>query len=110
MTSTDTAEGAPEVLVLPTITEVPQGPDGAPLVDGTVEVTLIPVADDSGKERLAALAFTTVPLLVEAMGEHQPWVIVPVNEVGIALSGSGAQAVLIDPQLADGMEEDSTSG
>lgn len=110
MTSTETAQDAPEVLVLPTMTEVPQGPDGSPLSDGTVEVTLIPMAGEDGAEQLVALAFTTVPLLVEAMGEEQTWVIIPTDEVEQALRGSGAQAVLIDPQLADGTEQDSTSG
>jgi hypothetical protein len=110
MTSTETAQGAPEVLVIPTMTEVPQEPDGSPLSEGTVEVTLLTLADDGGMEQLAALAFTSVPLLVEAMGEQQPWVIIPTDEVDRALRGSGATAVLIDPQLADGMEQDSTSG
>jgi hypothetical protein len=44
------------------------------------------------------------------MGEGQPWVIIPTEEVGEALSGSGAAAVLIDPQLADSAEGESTSG
>ncbi|MDT9701466.1 SAV_915 family protein [Streptomyces sp. P17] len=110
MASTETALGAPEVLVLPTMTEVPHGPDGAPISDGTVEVTLIPVADNGGKEQLVALAFTSVPLLVEAMGQQQPWVILPVDKVGQTLKGSGAEAILIDPQLTDGMELNSSSG
>ncbi|MEU3841760.1 SAV_915 family protein [Streptomyces sp. NPDC028635] len=110
MTSSSTTEGTPDVLVLPTMTEVPRAPDGSPLDDGTVEVILIPVAGDGISEQLVALAFTTVPLLVKAMGEDQPWVIIPTNAVENALRGSGAQAVLIDPQLADGMEEDPTSG
>ncbi len=110
MTSTDTARGTPEFLVLPTMTEVPQAPDGSPLEDGTVEVTLVPVADDSGTEQLVALAFTSVPLLVEAMGEEQSWVIIPTSEVEKALRGSGARAVLIDPQLADGVGQESASG
>ncbi|MBB6076140.1 SAV_915 family protein [Streptomyces paradoxus] len=92
------------------MTEVPQGPDGSPLVDGTVDVILVPMADAGGEERLVALAFTSIPLLVEAMGEGQPWVIIPTEEVGEALSGSGATAVLIDPQLADSAEGKHTGG
>lgn len=110
MTSTETALGAPDVLVMPTMTEVPQGTDGSPLTEGRVEVTLLNLADDGGAEQLAALAFTSVPLLVEAMGDQQPWVIIPTDDVEKALRGSGATAVLIDPQLADGMKQDSTSG
>ncbi|MFF7766781.1 SAV_915 family protein [Streptomyces massasporeus] len=110
MTSSETAQAAPKALVLPTMTEVPQGPDGSPLSDSTVDVILVPMAGDDGEERLVALAFTSIPLLVEAMGEGQPWVIIPTEEVGKALSGSGAAAVLIDPQLADGAEGESTSG
>ncbi|MBX9364735.1 hypothetical protein K4G64_26920 [Streptomyces sp. WAC04114] len=110
MTSSETAQAAPKALVLPTMTEVPQGPDGSPLSDSTVDVILVPMAGDDGEERLVALAFTSIPLLVEAMGEGQPWVIIPTDEVGEALSGSGAAAVLIDPQLADGAEGESTSG
>ncbi|GGU11589.1 SAV_915 family protein [Streptomyces coeruleorubidus] len=110
MTSTETAQDAPEALVLPTMTEMPQEPDGSPLKDGTVDVILVPMAGEDGEERLVALAFTSIPLLVEAMGEEQPWVIIPTEQVGEALSGSGAAAVLIDPQLADGMEGEPTSG
>jgi hypothetical protein len=106
MTSTETAQGAPEVLVLPTTTEVPRGPDGSPLSEGTVEVILLDLANDGDEEQTAALAFTSVSLLVEAMGEQQSWVIVPADEVEKALRGSGATAVLIDPQLADGTEQD----
>ncbi len=102
MTSADTAPGTPEFLVLPTITEVPQAPDGSPSEDDTVDVTLVPVADGKGGEQLVALAFTSVPLLVEAMGEDQHWVIIPTGEVEKALTGSGARAVLVDPQLAEG--------
>jgi len=110
MTSTETAKETPEVLVMPTMTEVPQGPDGFPLSEGTVEVTLLNLEDSEGAEQLVALAFTSVPLLVEAMGEQQPWVIIPTDEVEEALRGSGATAVLMDPQLADVMKQDSTSG
>lgn len=103
-------QGTPEFLVLPTMAEVPQVHDGSPLVDGTAEVILVSVGDDNGEARLVALAFTNVPLLVEAMGEEQPWVIVPTEELEKALHGSGAQAVLVDPRLAGGMEEESSSG
>nr|WP_234328141.1 SAV_915 family protein [Streptomyces sp. NRRL S-37] len=72
--------------------------------DGAFEVTLVPVAGADGRERLVALAFTSVSLLVEAMGERQPWVVLPSGEVEGALRGSGALSVLIDPRLATGAE------
>jgi hypothetical protein len=89
--------------------EVEQSPDGSPLDGSLIEVILVPVASSGEKEQLAALAFTSVPLLVEAMGEHQPWVIIPTSEIEETLRGSGAQSVLIDPQVADG-EEGSAHG
>ncbi|MET9577204.1 SAV_915 family protein [Streptomyces massasporeus] len=110
MPSTVPAQNAPEALVLPTMTEVPQGPDGTPLGDDTADVVLVPVAGDGGEEQLLALAFTSVPALVEAIGEKQPWVVVPTRRVRKALGGSGATAVLVDPQLPDGGERRSTRG
>ncbi|MEU0999283.1 SAV_915 family protein [Streptomyces tibetensis] len=110
MTSTETAQDAPEALVLPTMTEMPQSPDGSPLSGATTDVILVPMAGENGEERLVALAFTSIPLLVEAMGEEQPWVIILTAEVRDALNGSGAAAVLIDPQLADSPGGDPTSG
>ncbi|CCK28250.1 hypothetical protein BN159_3871 [Streptomyces davaonensis JCM 4913] len=92
----------PEFLALPTMTEVAQTPGGSPPKGSTVEAALVPVADDNGGERLVALAFTSVALLVEAMGEEQPWVIIPTSELEGALAKSGARAVMIDPQLAEG--------
>ncbi|MGA5893788.1 SAV_915 family protein [Streptomyces venetus] len=110
MASTETAQDAPEALVLPTMTAVSQGPDGSPLSDGTANIILMPMAGEGGEEQLVALAFTSVSTLVGAMGEGQPWVIIPTEQVREALSGSGATAVLIDPKLADGMEGQSTNG
>ncbi|MGW4022735.1 SAV_915 family protein [Streptomyces sp. NPDC005009] len=86
-----------EYLVLPTMS-------GSPPDDGTVEVTLVPVTGADGQEQFVALAFTSVSLLVEAMGEQQPWVVLPSGEVEGALRGSGARSVLIDPRLATGTE------
>lgn len=34
--------------------------------------------------------------------EEQPWVIIPTSELEGALAKSGARAVMIDPQLAEG--------
>ncbi|MCX3285779.1 SseB family protein [Streptomyces sp. NEAU-H22] len=104
MPSTETTQIASEALVLPTMTEMPQGPDGAPLSDGAADVVLVPMAGEGGAEQLVALAFTSVPALVEAIGEKQPWVIIPTRQVRETLRGSGAAAVLIDPGPADGME------
>ncbi|SNX63191.1 type III secretion system (T3SS) SseB-like protein [Streptomyces sp. TLI_55] len=101
MTTTLSARNAPEFLVLPTLNE--EGVEGA-------EVALVPVAGDGDGERLVALAFTSVALLVETMGEEQPWVVIPSREMEKALTGSGAVAVLIDPRLADGAEEDHDRG
>lgn len=84
----------PEYLVLPTMS------GGRLAADDDVEVTLVPMAGADGQEQLVALAFTSVPLLVEAMGEQQPWVVLPSGEVEDALRGSGARAVLVDPRLA----------
>ncbi|MFJ8052983.1 SAV_915 family protein [Streptomyces luteogriseus] len=110
MSSTESTQNAPEVLVLPTTTGVPQGPDGTPLCDDAADVVLVPMAGDGGEEQLVALAFTSVPALVEAIGEQQPWVIVPTRQVRRALGGSGATAVLVDPQLPDDRERRSTRG
>lgn len=88
---------ASEYLVLPTMS-------GSPLAGDTVEVTLVPITGTGGQARLAALAFTSVSLLVEAMGEEQSWVVLPAGEVDDALAGSGAEAVLVDPRLAVGAE------
>lgn len=95
MASSGMPESDPEYLVLPTM-------NGSPLADDTVEVTLVPVTGEGGRYRLVALAFTSVSLLVEAMGEEQTWVVLPAGEVDGALLGSGAEAVLVDPRLALG--------
>ncbi|MGW7818680.1 SAV_915 family protein [Streptomyces puniciscabiei] len=102
MDSVNRSQEAPDVLVLPTVADLPRGEDGAPLLDGTVEVMLLPVEVAPGEERLVAVAFSTVGRLVEAMGEEQPWVAIPTNKLEGALHGSGAQAILMDPQLAEG--------
>ncbi len=80
------------------MTDVPRDPDGAPLLEGAVDVMLVPLEAESGGERLVALAFSTVARLVEAMGKEQPWVAVPAEKLEKALNGSGAQAILVDPQ------------
>ncbi|MEU5522463.1 SAV_915 family protein [Streptomyces sp. NPDC047860] len=85
-------ESKPEYLVLPTM-------NGSPLADDTVEATLVPIADEGGRQQLVALAFTSVSLLVEAIGEEQPWVVLPAHEIDEALMGSGAESVLVDPRL-----------
>ncbi|GAA4665491.1 SAV_915 family protein [Streptomyces buecherae] len=100
MESPETQE-TPDVLVLPTMADIARDDAGTPLLDGSIEVMLIPLEAESGGVQRVALAFTTVPLLVEAMGEEQPWVAIPVDELEKALEGSGAQAVLVDPELAD---------
>ena len=94
----------PEHLVLPTMSELPQGFDGSPLSDSTVDLMLVPVTSD-GSDCLVALAFTSVPLLVEALGQDQTWITVRTDAIQEVLEGSGAQAVLIDPRLGDGSEE-----
>ncbi|MEV5847951.1 SAV_915 family protein [Streptomyces sp. NPDC051985] len=78
--------------------DVPRDAQGAPLLEGTVDVMLLRVEG----ERRVAIAFSTVVGLVEAMGEEQPWVAIPTAELEMALRGSGAQAVLLDPRLPDG--------
>ncbi|MCX5420891.1 SAV_915 family protein [Streptomyces sp. NBC_00078] len=102
MDSANPSRETPDVLVLPTMTDVPRDEDGAPVLEGTVEVMLVRVEGESGGERRVALAFSTVVRLVEAMGEEQPWVAIPTEKLEDALRGSGAQAILLDPQLAEG--------
>ncbi|MFI6247159.1 SAV_915 family protein [Streptomyces sp. NPDC051016] len=84
--------------------DVPRDAQGAPLLEGTVDVMLLRVEGEpgGGGERRVAIAFSTVVGLVEAMGEEQPWVAIPTAELDTALRGSGAQAVLLDPRLPDG--------
>jgi len=84
------------------MTDMPRDEDGTPLLEGTVEVMLVRLEAEPGKERRVALAFSTVPRLVEAMGEEQPWVAIPTERLEGALHGSGAQAILLDPRLAEG--------
>ncbi|GAB2780168.1 hypothetical protein GCM10027073_11070 [Streptomyces chlorus] len=88
--------------MVPTMTDVSRDDDGAPLLEGTVDVMLIPLEAESGGTQLVALAFSTVVGLVEAMGEEQSWVAIPSGKLEEALRGSGAQAVLLDPQPAEG--------
>ncbi|MFG2945679.1 SAV_915 family protein [Streptomyces adustus] len=88
----------PDVLVLPTMTDVPRDADGVPLLDETVDLMLLPLSARPGEDRLTALAFSTVDGLVAAMGEDQPWVAVPGTALAGALRGSGAEAVLLDPR------------
>lgn len=84
------------------MTDIPRDEDGTPLLEGTVEVMLVRLEAESGGERRVALAFSTVARLVEAMGEEQPWVAIPTERIEGALHGSGAQAILLDPRLAQG--------
>ncbi|MPY30481.1 hypothetical protein FNH09_03895 [Streptomyces adustus] len=102
MESTSPVREAPNALVLPTVTDMSRGDDGAPVLEGTVDVLLVPLEAESGEDRLVALAFSTVALLVDAMGEEQPWVAIPTEKLEDALRGSGAQAVLLNPGLAEG--------
>ncbi|MER5545801.1 SAV_915 family protein [Streptomyces sp. NPDC002589] len=104
MDSVNRSQEVPDVLVLPTMADLPRGEDGAPILDGTVDVMLIPMEVEPGQERHVALAFSTVVRLVEALGEEQPWVAIPTDQLESALTGSGAQAILMDPQLAGGAE------
>lgn len=101
MTAEETHE-LPDVLLLPTLGAIPQDVKGKPFIESTVDVMLVPVATDSGDERLVALAFSAADRLAAALGTEQPWVVVPVEELDQALEGSGARAVLVDAQLAPG--------
>ncbi|MEU2897135.1 SAV_915 family protein [Streptomyces sp. NPDC006967] len=100
MNSAQSLAEAPEVLVVPTMSDVPRDDDGTPRLEGTVDVMLVPLEAESGGTQLVALAFSTVVGLVEAMGEEQPWVAIPADKLEEVLEGSGAQAVLLDPQPA----------
>ncbi|MFB7459814.1 MULTISPECIES: SAV_915 family protein [unclassified Streptomyces] len=99
MDSTQPPQETPDVLVLPTMTDLQRDEDGAPILDGTVDVMLIPLQAESGGEQLVALAFSTVARLVEALGEEQPWVALPTDKLEAVLQGSGAGAILMDPRL-----------
>jgi hypothetical protein len=92
---------APDVIVFPTMTDVYRDEQGVPILEGTVDVMLLRMEAGPGAERLVAVAFSTVVRLVEAMGEEQPWVAIPAGELEGTLQGSGAQAILLDPQLAE---------
>ncbi|MEV8568675.1 SAV_915 family protein [Streptomyces sp. NPDC051322] len=104
------ARVAPDVLLLPTMSAIPEDANGKPYIENTVDVMLVPVATDSGEERLVALAFSAVGLLAAALGVEQPWVAVPVKELNRALEGSGARGVLVDAQVAPGPEKDHSNG
>ncbi|WP_328537324.1 SAV_915 family protein [Streptomyces sp. NBC_00344] len=106
----DEAHTTPEALLLPTMGPISQDRNGKPMIESTIDVMLVPVATDSGQERLIALAFTAADLLTAALGVDQPWVTVPVEELDQALEGSGARAVLVDAQLARGAEGDHSNG
>ncbi|GFH68499.1 MULTISPECIES: SAV_915 family protein [Streptomyces] len=110
MDSARSLQEAPDVLVVPTMEDVPRDDDGAPLLDGTVEVMLLPMEAESGGTTLVALAFSTVAALVDAMGEEQAWVAIPSDKLEGALEGSGAQAVLLDPQPPQDEAGTSTAG
>ncbi|MFI8092387.1 SAV_915 family protein [Streptomyces sp. NPDC086080] len=103
MASVGMPESSPEYLVLPTMDSPPH--DGS-----TIEVALLPVTGADGREQLAALAFTSVSLLVEAMGEEQPWAVLPAGEVPGALAGSGAKSVLVDPRPGVGAHQEASNG
>ncbi|MFI1353870.1 SAV_915 family protein [Streptomyces sp. NPDC020898] len=102
MTAAAAPAKVPDLLALPTMSQVPRNADGSPVQHGTVDVMLVPVATEGGGEQLVCLAFTSVPLLVEALGQEQAWVMIPTQRMEKALQGSGAQGILVDPQLADG--------
>ncbi|WP_263166692.1 SAV_915 family protein [Streptomyces sp. SCSIO ZS0520] len=87
------------LLVLPTLSgELSSG--GAPGNDRCLDLMLLPAEIDGQEERLVALAFTRLALLVEAMGTEQTWVVVPAHSLGPVLEGSGVLGILVDPAPA----------
>ena len=76
--------------------------DGVPMREGDMQLMLRHVVADGGEPHLVLLAFSSVAGLVDAMGEAQPWAAIPAGALEKALEGSGAEAVLIDPELAHG--------
>jgi len=104
MVAAQSLQEAPDVLVVPTMADVPRDDHGTPRLEGAVDVMLLPLEAESGGTQLVALAFSTVARLVDAMGEEQSWVAIPTRKLEEALQGSGAQAVLLDPQPTEGTE------
>jgi hypothetical protein len=97
----DISEDEERILVLPLMSPLP-AVDGVPVREGDVQLMLRWVVDADGERHLVAPAFSTVALLVERMGEAQPWAAIPARELTGALEGSGAEAVLLDPVAAHG--------
>jgi hypothetical protein len=95
------SEDEARILVLPLMSPLPS-PDGVPVREGDVRLMLRWVVDSDGERHLVAPAFSTVALLVERMGDAQPWAAIPALALTDALEGSGAEAVLLDPVVAHG--------
>lgn len=52
-------------------------------------------------EGLILPMFSSVRLLIEAMGQYQPWAIVPLPRVAEMASGLGIDQMILDPEVAD---------
>lgn len=52
-------------------------------------------------EGLVLPMFSSVALLVEALGQYQPWAIVPLAKVAELASTLGIDQLLLDPEVSD---------
>jgi hypothetical protein len=51
-------------------------------------------------EGLALLVFSSVRVLVAALGRSQPWAIVPLAQVTALAAAAGVERVLLDPEIS----------
>lgn len=52
-------------------------------------------------EGLVLPMFSSVRLLIDALGRYQPWAIVPLSKVAEMASARGVDQLLLDPEIAD---------
>lgn len=52
-------------------------------------------------EGLVLPIFSSVRLLIEALGQYQPWAIVPLARVTDVAASLGVDHVILDPEVAD---------
>lgn len=65
--------------------------------DGNADVMLEVRQDDAGRAVLPV--FSSVPRLVAALGQAQPWLAMPLQRVRQLAAAAGADAVHLDPVI-----------
>ncbi|MBK1785525.1 SAV_915 family protein [Prauserella cavernicola] len=53
------------------------------------------------RNKTTLLAYTSAEAIKTGCGPHQPWVAIPVRELGTVLTESGAEQVLLNPVLSE---------